>query len=264
MSKKPDNASAEATDNERATIELGRRGKWIDFDETEQPAQTGSAPTLAFLDAPAGVNFVKEFVRQYAEQQDYSEERTRLLDEKAHDAVTRYQEGRQGAKLRLVSHIDGLAIDDPNKRHREAFWMLTSANEFNAFLEAIDEPARWHDPAMPVPKPILETPSKFPKKRTEDALDKPIDEAIREADGVNAVPKTVIAILTEMANPTDGSKPKGCFTGLTWVSGEPHWDYQNYSKEPKRISKRALEGRIARRLREIRRLAATQKGLKTS
>jgi len=252
MSKKPDNASAATTDNERATIELGQRGKWIDFDETEQAAATHSAPTLAFLEAPAGVSFVKEFVRQYAEQQGYSDERKRLLDDKAHDAVTRYQEGRQGAKLRLVSHIDGLAIDDPNKRHREAFWMLTSANEFNAFLEAVDEPARWHDPSKPMPKPVLETPSKPPELRYDDVLNDPIWAAIRKAGGVNSKPQKVLDILKNMAHPADGSLPLKPFKELRWVNGEPEWLYENNSDEVESLGEKAMRKRVNYRLKKLR------------
>lgn len=247
MSKKPD-----TTNNENAPINLGRRGGWVGFDEIEHPTQTDPVTALAFLNAAEGVNFVNEFVRQFAEQQGYSDERIRLLENKAHEAVERYMQGHVGVKLRLVSHIDGLAIDDPINREREAFWMLTNGKEFNAFLEAADEPARWHDPSKPAPKPELVTPSKFPQKRTYDVLTAPIDSAIKQAGGVNAIPNEVIAILIKAAHPTDGTTPALPFTELRWKGEQPEWLYQDTSDEVRSIGRAAIEGRIKRRLTVIR------------
>ena len=227
-------------------------GQWVDFDETESLSPIDPAATLAFLNAAEGVNFVNEFVRQYAEQQGYPDERTRLLEKKAHDAITRNQEYREGAKLRLVSHIDGLAIDDPTKRDREAFWMLTNGKEFNAFLEAANEPARWHDPSKPAPKPELETPSKNPILRYDHPLDTPIWNAIREAGGANAKPKKVIDILQKMAHPTDDYEPATPFIKLRWTEGEPEWLYVNDSDTTDSIKLNAMKKKIAYRLKKMR------------
>lgn len=70
---------ANTTDNENSSIKLGRGGGWGDFDETEQPVHSDPAGTLAFLNPSEGVNFVDEFVRQYAEQQGHLKERRKLL-----------------------------------------------------------------------------------------------------------------------------------------------------------------------------------------
>jgi hypothetical protein len=268
MSKKPDNGSAEITDNERAAIELGRGGKWIDFDKAAQPVQTETAPTLAFLDAPAGVNFVKEFVRQYAEQQGYSDERAMLLQNKAHNAIQCYEDGREGVKLRLVSHIDGLAIDDPKKRHREAFWMLTNAKEFNSFLDAVDEPERWHDQLMfgpesadrlntePEPETLdIEAPSTNRRSNTlkrasrPHPLSKVIDLAIRNAGGLQS---STSFIWNEFCRLAEASEPTPPLTGVIDRPSEGqvkettirYWDFD---QEEQSIKKSAFARQIERR-----------------
>jgi len=246
MTEKPDQ---DAKDNKPVDLPM-------DFDDFTPPPPPDADAALAAITDVKGVHFWREFVQQYAKQQGYDDERKRLLEAKAYDAIGRYEQGLEGAKLRLVSHIDGMAIDDPAKRHREAFLMLTNANEFNAFLEAIGEQGRWHDPSQPKPKPILETPSKFPKKRTVHALDKPIDDAIRQAGGVDAKPKAVIDALKKMAHPADGTEPTLPFTELRWRDDEPEWVYRDDSDEFKTIKRKALDARIERRLHTIRQHAS--------
>lgn len=209
MSKKPD--------NENAPVNLGRMGGWVDFDETEQSAQTDPAATLAFLNAAEGVNFWREFVKQYAAQQNYSDERTRLLEDKAHEAIKRYEQGLEGARLRLVSHIDGLPIDDPVKRQREAFWMLTNPDEFNAFLEAVGEPARWHDPSKPAPKPDPETLSRenwppwIRKNEFSEAIDDAIAATVQQNGWSNTTASSVLGQLVQMVE--DATTPPFPFNG---------------------------------------------------
>lgn len=246
MSDKPNQ------DDENAPTKLRHSGAWIDYRETEQSAQTDPAATLAAITDVAGVNFWREFVKQYAAQQNYSDERTRLLEDKAHEAIKRYEDDREGAKLRLVSHIDGMPIDDPVKRQREAFWMLTNAEEFNAFLEAVDEPARWHDPSKPEPEAEPVTSRKVHKvsvRSRTDPLDKPIQLAIDNAGGLEVAPAT---IWTEFLKLAESENPPDELTGV--VDRPPNDDvkevtvrYFDSNRDEKTITRGQFSQRISRR-----------------
>ena len=223
-----------------------------DVDGFTPPPPPDTDAALAAITDVKGVHFWREFVQQYAKQQGYDDERKRLLEAKAYDAIGRYEQGLEGAKLRLVSHIDGMAIDDPAKRHREAFLMLTNANEFNAFLEAIGEQERWHDPSQPKPKRILETPSKNPSMRYDNPLDNIIYEAIRQAGGVDAKPKKVMGILENMAQPADGSQPTAPFTELRWPEGKREWVFMNNSDTPESKPDGAMRKAVVYRIKKLK------------
>ena len=241
---------------------LPASGTWTDFDENETPMQPDTTPTLALLTDMPGVNFVTEFVKQYAEQQGYSEQRTQALEKRAHDAIERWFNGREGHKLRLVNRIDGHPIDPPSSGGaydaQNAYWWLTNADEFNAFLEALGETGRWHDPSEAPPQ--AETKGyelKLPSRQRVNVLSEVIDTAIKATvhelgfEQTNA--RAVTGRLLQMAEPVDGKEPAPPFTGRIMHNSIPiEFEYINEDGETATINRTKLNKRVDNRLRDIK------------
>jgi len=211
-----------------------QQGDWVDFDENQTPVHTDTAQTLAFITTVAGVNFVSEFIREFAQQQGYSDERKAALEQRAHSAVERRFNNNAGVILRLVNHVDGLPIDATsqygNSDLEGGFWKLTNAHEFNAFLEALKVEGRWRDVNKTAPDQnelTFLTPKRFPERKRYHALHEVIDEAILKCGGVNAKPIQAYGFILDKADPADGTGPKKPFIKFDGIKENFHYYDEN-------------------------------------
>jgi len=245
--------------------ELKRQGEWVSFDENQTPVHTDTAQTLALITTVAGVNFVSEFIREFAQQQGYSEERKAALEQRAYSAVERRFNNNAGVILRLVNHVDGLPIDATsqygNSDLEGGFWKLTNAHEFNVFLEALEVEGRWQDTSglqigqqttLLHEQPTSKIDNFSPQLRT-NVLSEVIDIAIRAVDAKNRTAKAVTGHLIKLAEPLDGKAPVEPFTGKIYYIGTSiNIEYENEQGEIVTINKALLRKRVGRRLNKIK------------
>ena len=153
--------------------------------------------------------------------------------------------------------------------------MLTNANEFNAFLEAIGEQGRWHDPSKPAlepePEPEAEpeledslTPESEPEAEVVPAVNKTVHRsatqprpnplhkvtqlAIENAGGLEAPPANIwneLLKLAESQNPPDELTGKVDRPQQDNVTDVTLWFF-NFDREEKAITRNAFTQRIYR------------------